>query len=107
MLGRHVERCGGDVVFDHRGNGRCVACPVCATGFGWAARPAAVGAPDGRGGPGRWRTRDPDPVGATTAQALALRAGIVLACAEPGASNKQIAASLGCSPATVGKWRTR
>jgi transposase len=49
----------------------------------------------------RWARR------ATTAQALALRAGIVLACAEPGASNKQIAAGLGCSPATVGKWRTR
>src|SRR5258706_1000001 len=49
----------------------------------------------------RWARR------ATTAQALALRAGIVLACAEPGAGNKQIAASLGCSPATVGKWRTR
>lgn len=49
----------------------------------------------------RWARR------ATTAQALALRAGIVLACAEPGASNKQVAASLGCSPATVGKWRAR
>jgi transposase len=49
----------------------------------------------------RWARR------ASSAQALALRARIVLACAEPGASNKQIAAGVGCSQATVGKWRTR
>ena len=44
---------------------------------------------------------------ATSAQALALRAQIVLACAESGVSNKQIAVRLGCSAATVGKWRAR
>jgi DNA-binding CsgD family transcriptional regulator len=41
-----------------------------------------------------------------SSQALALRSRIVLACAE-GADNKAVAASLGCSAATVGKWRSR
>jgi len=41
-----------------------------------------------------------------TAQALALRARIVLACAE-GGENKDIAAKLGLDRATVGKWRRR
>jgi transposase len=41
-----------------------------------------------------------------TAQALALRARIVLACAD-GADNKAVAASLGIWPQTVGKWRRR
>jgi transposase len=35
----------------------------------------------------------------------AVRARIVLACAEPGAVNEQVAARLGVSSLTVGKWR--
>src|SRR3954454_11620685 len=49
---------------------------------------------------GRWSRR------ATSAQALALRSRIVLACAE-GVSNTVVAQRLGCSSATVGKWRAR
>lgn len=41
-----------------------------------------------------------------TAQALALRARIVLACAE-GGQNKEIAAEMELDRATVGKWRRR
>jgi transposase len=48
----------------------------------------------------RWSRR------AKSAQALALRAKIVLACAD-GADNKAVAARLGCAAATVGKWRAR
>jgi transposase len=43
---------------------------------------------------------------AKTAQALALRARIVLACAE-GTTNISVAASLGVSRPTVNKWRAR
>ena len=48
----------------------------------------------------RWSRR------ASTAQALALRARIVLACAD-GADNKHVAQQLGIWPQTVGKWRAR
>ena len=41
-----------------------------------------------------------------SSQALALRSRIVLACAA-GEDNKSVAAELGCSQATVGKWRSR
>jgi len=48
----------------------------------------------------RWARR------AKSAQALALRSRIVLACAD-GLNNKEVAARLGCAAATVGKWRAR
>jgi transposase len=48
----------------------------------------------------RWARR------AKTAQALALRAKIVLACAD-GQTNQQVAEQLGIWPQTVGKWRGR
>jgi len=48
----------------------------------------------------RWTRR------ATTAQALAQRARIVLACAE-GKTNTTVAAELGLTKPTVGKWRAR
>lgn len=41
-----------------------------------------------------------------TSQALALRARIVLACAD-GGSNTKVAGALGVSRATVAKWRSR
>ncbi|WP_187645521.1 IS630 family transposase [Streptomyces sp. TRM49041] len=48
----------------------------------------------------RWARR------AKTAQFLALRARIVLRCAE-GGTNKEIAAELGVAPGTVNRWRSR
>ena len=49
----------------------------------------------------RWSRR------AKSSQALALRSRIVLACAEPGVTNTQVAAELGVARNTVGKWRGR
>ena len=49
----------------------------------------------------RWSRRS------KTSQALALRSRIVLACAEPGATNSQVAEDLGVTRPTVGKWRRR
>jgi transposase len=49
---------------------------------------------------GRWVRR------ASSAQSLALRSRIVLACAE-GGDNTVVAQRLGCSRMTVGKWRNR
>jgi transposase len=48
----------------------------------------------------RWARRP------TSAQALALRARIVLACAE-GKQNKEVAAEFSVTPQMVGKWRSR
>lgn len=42
-----------------------------------------------------------------SSQALALRCRIVLACSNPERMNRDIAAELGCNPATVTKWRHR
>ncbi len=42
-----------------------------------------------------------------TAQALAMRARIVLACAEPGTTNGAVAQALGVSRPTVATWRKR
>jgi hypothetical protein len=42
-----------------------------------------------------------------SAQALALRARIVLRCARPDASNLAVTTDLGVNPATVGKWGPR
>lgn len=42
-----------------------------------------------------------------TAQGLATRARIVLACAEPGATNGEVAQALGVSRQTVATWRKR
>ena len=49
----------------------------------------------------RWSRR------AKSAQALALRCRIVLACAEEGVSNVDVAGRLGVDRMTVGKWRSR
>jgi transposase len=49
----------------------------------------------------RWARR------AKSAQALALRARIVLGCAAPGATNKQVAADVRVMEHTVAKWRRR
>ncbi len=50
---------------------------------------------------GRWTRRQ------KTAQALAFRARIILAAAEPGATNTAIAERLGTTTTTVAKWRGR
>src|SRR3954449_9020087 len=43
----------------------------------------------------------------SSAQALALRSKIVLACAGGDRTHAEIATELGCNPVTVGKWRHR
>ena len=48
----------------------------------------------------RWARRH------TSAQALALRCRIVLACAE-GNTDREVASTLGVNPVTVSKWRHR
>jgi transposase len=48
----------------------------------------------------RWSRRH------SSSQALALRCRIVLACAQ-GRTNQDVAAEVGCNPATVSKWRHR
>ena len=50
---------------------------------------------------GRWAG------GRSSSQALALRCRLVLACAQGDRTHAEIAAELGCNPATVGKWRRR
>lgn len=49
----------------------------------------------------RWARRH------SSSQALALRCRIVLACADPDRRREEIAAEVGCNPATVTKWRNR
>ena len=43
----------------------------------------------------------------STAQNLAMRCKIVLLCADPTLTGKEIASKVGCNPATVSKWRQR
>ena len=43
----------------------------------------------------------------SSAQALAMRCKIVLACADPDLGRQEIADQVGCNPATVTKWRKR
>lgn len=43
----------------------------------------------------------------SSSQVLALRCRIVLACADPAKGRAEIAAEVGCDPATVTKWRNR
>lgn len=43
----------------------------------------------------------------SSAQSLAMRCKIILACADPELSRQQIADRVGCNPATVTKWRNR
>jgi transposase-like protein len=49
----------------------------------------------------RWARRH------SSSQALALRCRIVLACADGDRTRDEIAAEVGCNPATVTKWRHR
>ena len=43
----------------------------------------------------------------STAQNLARRCKIILGCANPNMTGEQVADKVGCSPATVTKWRKR
>ncbi len=43
----------------------------------------------------------------SSSQALAMRCKIVLLCEDPSLTGAEIAAKVGCNPATVSKWRKR
>ncbi len=43
----------------------------------------------------------------SSAQSLAMRCKIVLLCEDPDLTGAEIAATVGCNPATVSKWRKR
>ena len=49
----------------------------------------------------RWSRRH------SSSQALAMRCKIILGCANPERTRSEIAAEVGCNPATVTKWRRR
>ena len=43
----------------------------------------------------------------SSAQSLAMRCKIILLCEDPSLTGTEIAAKVGCNPATVSKWRKR
>ena len=75
---------------------------MCRLGDGESGRPKAplTLTDDERAVLERWARRP------KSAQALALRSKIVLACAE-GTANKEVAGRFGVTPQMVGKWRAR
>ena len=69
--------------------------------------PRRSGGPGGAGaGGGGAGAADPEARQAKTAQHLAMRAKIVLACVE-GRMNKEVVADLGVNESTVDRWRAR
>ena len=101
MRGWLVERCCGATVLGQCGDGEQVAVPIRHPTVGLEDE-ARAGRPKAdlmlteveRAELRRWARR------AKTAQFLAMRARIVLACAD-GSSNKQVAADLGVSVSAV------